>query len=197
MPSRVLQRRAVGYVRVSVDHERKVSPEIQAEAITGLCAAKGWELVHTEVERGRSAGTGKKRPGLDHVRAMIRCGGADTLVVWKLDRCSRSVHDFSVLLEELRAEDAGVASCTESFDTSDPMGEAMVRSQWCSPSWSGPVRRSGRWRGMHTVPVEATRTSGGRHSDTSGRETSRTIRSARSSSTRRRHRWSVRPLSCS
>ena len=101
--------------------------EIQAEAIEQLCAAKGWNLVHMEVERGRSAGTGKKRPGLDHVREMIRCGEADVLVVWKLDRCSRSVHDFSVLLEELRAEGAGFVSCTESFDTSDPMGEAMVQ----------------------------------------------------------------------
>jgi site-specific DNA recombinase len=127
MPSRALQRRAVGYVRVSVDHERKVSPEIQAEAIEKLCAAKDWNLVHMEVERGRSAGTGKKRPGLDRVREMIRCGEADVLVVWKLDRCSRSVHDFSVLLEELRSEDAGFVSCTESFDTSDPMGEAMVQ----------------------------------------------------------------------
>src|SRR5829696_10099412 len=80
-----------------------------------------------EGERGRSAGTGKKRPGLDHVRKMIRCGEADVVVVWKLDRCSRSVHDFSVLLEELRHEDAGFVSCTESFDTSDPMGEAMVQ----------------------------------------------------------------------
>jgi hypothetical protein len=38
-----------------------VSPEIQAEAIEQLCAAKGWKLVHLEVERGRSAGTGKTR----------------------------------------------------------------------------------------------------------------------------------------
>jgi site-specific DNA recombinase len=53
---------------------------------------------------------------------MIRCGDADTLVVWKLDRCSRSVHDFSVLLEELRESGAGFVSCTESFDTSDPNG---------------------------------------------------------------------------
>ena len=127
MPLRVLQRRAVGYVRVSVDHERKVSPEIQADAIEKLCAAKGWNRVHLEVERCRSAGTGKKRPGLDHVREMIRCGEADVLAVWKLDRCSRSVHDFSVLLEELRSQDAGFVSCTESFDTSDPMGEAMVQ----------------------------------------------------------------------
>jgi site-specific DNA recombinase len=41
----------------------------------------------------RVGGGGKKRPGRDHVREMIRCGEADMLVVWKLDRCSRSVHD--------------------------------------------------------------------------------------------------------
>ncbi len=127
MAARQRQRRAVGYVRVSVDNERKVSPEMQADAISKLCAAKGWDLVHSEVERGRSAGTGKKRPGLDLVREMIRCGEADTLVVWKLDRCSRSVHDFSMLLEELRDRDAGFVSCTENFDTSDPIGEAMVQ----------------------------------------------------------------------
>ena len=127
MPSRAVSRRAIGYVRVSVDHERKVSPEIQAEAIDQPCAGKGWDLVHMEVERGRSAGRGKKRPGLDRVREMVRCGEADVLVVWKLDRCSRSVHDFSALLEELRAEGAGFVSCTESFDTSDPLGEAMVQ----------------------------------------------------------------------
>jgi hypothetical protein len=80
-----------------------------------------------KVERGRSAGTGKKRPGLDHVREMIRCGEVDVLVVWKLDRCSRSVHDFAVLLEELRHEDAGFVSCTEGFDTSGPLGEATVQ----------------------------------------------------------------------
>src|SRR5687767_11268261 len=101
MPSRAVPHRAIGYVRVSVDHERRVSPEIQAEAIEQMCAAKAWNLVHMEVERGRSVGTGKKRPGLDHVREMIRCGDADVLAVWKLDRCSRSVHDFSAHLEEL------------------------------------------------------------------------------------------------
>jgi hypothetical protein len=55
----VLRRRAVAYVRVSVDHERNVSPGIQAEAIEQLRSLKGWKLAHLEVERGRSAGTGK------------------------------------------------------------------------------------------------------------------------------------------
>jgi Resolvase, N terminal domain/Recombinase zinc beta ribbon domain len=58
-----------------------------------------------------------------HARSPHRDAPASLLGI----ACSRSVHDFSVLLEELRAEDAGFASCTESFDTSDPMGEAMVQ----------------------------------------------------------------------
>ena len=137
-----LQRRAIGYVRVSVDNERKVSPEIQAEAITKLCAAKGWELVHTEVERGRSAGTGKKRPGLDHVRDMIRCGDADTLVVWKLDRCSRSVHDFSVLLEELRERAPGSCRAPRASTRPTRWVRRWCRSRWCSPSSNGPGHHS-------------------------------------------------------
>ena len=181
---RGLQRRAVGYVRVSVDHERKVSPEIQAEAISKLCAAKGWELVHIEVERGRSAGTGKKRPGLDHVREMIRCGEADTLVVWKLDRCSRSVHDFSVLLEELReTRTPGSCRARRASTRRTRWVRRWCRSRWCSPSWSGRGRRSGPWRGMPTVPGAATRTSAGRRSGTSGPETSTVARWARWRST--------------
>jgi site-specific DNA recombinase len=173
MPSKASQRRAVGYVRVSVDHERKVSPEIQTEAIEKRCATKDWDLVHMEVERGRSAGTGKKRPGLDHVREMIRCGEADVLVVWKLDRCSRSVHDFSVLLEELHSENAGFVSCTESFDTSDPMGEAMVQITLVFAQL-GRARSSERalaWH-AHTGRDAVIRISVGHRSATSGPETS-------------------------
>jgi hypothetical protein len=63
MRSKAVPRRAIGYVRVSVDHERKVSPAIQAEAIEQLCAVRGWNLVHVEVERGRSAGTAGRGRG--------------------------------------------------------------------------------------------------------------------------------------
>src|SRR3954454_9438098 len=84
-----------GYARVSVDAPDKVSPEMQAEAIEAQCKLKGWELVDLIVERGRSAGEGKKRPGLDRARKLIRTGKASGLVVWKIDRCSRSVRDFA------------------------------------------------------------------------------------------------------
>ena len=95
-------KQVVGYARVSVDAPDKVSPEMQAEAIEAQCKLKGWELVDLIVERGRSAGEGKKRPGLDRARKLIRTGKAAGLVVWKIDRCSRSVRDFAEILAELR-----------------------------------------------------------------------------------------------
>ena len=80
------------------------------------------------IERGRSAGEGKKRPGFDRVRKMIRKGHASGLVVWKIDRCSRSVRDFADILSELRKHDADFVSVTEpSFDTSSAMGRAMLQ----------------------------------------------------------------------
>jgi site-specific DNA recombinase len=120
-------KQVVGYARVSVDAPDKVSPEMQAEAIEAQCKLKGWELVDLIVERGRSAGEGKKRPGLDRARKLIRTGKATGLVVWKIDRCSRSVRDFAEILAELRHHDADFVSVTESFDTSNAMGRAMLQ----------------------------------------------------------------------
>ena len=147
--------------------------------------------------RGRSAGTGKKRPGLDHVREMIRCGDADVLAVWKLDRCSWSVHDFAVLLEELRSQDAGFVSCTESFDTSDPMGEAMVQITMVFAQLERRGRRNGPRRGMPTGRVEVTRSSAGPRLATSGPEMSMAGRRGRWTSMRRLRRWCVERRSCS
>jgi DNA invertase Pin-like site-specific DNA recombinase len=66
------RKQVVGYVRMSVDNEAKLSPELQSDAIEAWCNLKDWELLDTIVERGRSAGERKKRPGLDRVRKMIR-----------------------------------------------------------------------------------------------------------------------------
>src|SRR5262245_57674028 len=116
------RKQVVGYARVSVDAPDKVSPEIQAEAIEQFCNMKDWELVDTIVERGRSAGEGKQRPGLDRARKMIRTGKASGMIVWKLDRASRSVTDFANLMTELRTHKADFVSITESFDTSTATG---------------------------------------------------------------------------
>ena len=121
------KRKAVGYVRVSVDDDRKISPDAQRQAIEAYVAQKGWELVDVKIERGRSAGEGKRRPRFEEARAMIGAGHADALVVYKLDRVTRSTIDFADLWRDLSDADCEFVSLTEQFDTTTPMGRAMLQ----------------------------------------------------------------------
>jgi DNA invertase Pin-like site-specific DNA recombinase len=121
------KRRAIGYVRVSVDGVNKISPDVQRAQIESYCDRKGWPLVDVVIERGKSAGKGKRRPGFDRVRDTISAGRADALVVFKLDRASRSVVDFADLWGELDDIGAEFVSVTEGFDTSTAMGRAMLQ----------------------------------------------------------------------
>ena len=102
-------------------------PQPKASSNDDLEATAGRRRLVLIVEQGRSAGEGKKRPGLDQARKLIRTRQATGLVVWKIDRCSRSVRDFAEILAEVRHHDADFASVTESFDTSNAMGRAMLQ----------------------------------------------------------------------
>jgi len=69
----------------------------------------------------------KRVVGYARARKLIRAGKASGLVVWKIDRCSRSVRDWAEIVAELRHHDADFVSVTESFDTSNAMGRAMLQ----------------------------------------------------------------------
>jgi|GEM_PF-623868 len=115
--------RAVGYVRLSRDHDDSTSVARQREIIARTCEARGWTLVETVEDVDVSASKRRlDRPGLDRVRALVRSGEADLVLVWRLDRLARSVVDFGTLLDE----GVAVASATEPLDTTTPMGRAMA-----------------------------------------------------------------------
>jgi site-specific DNA recombinase len=120
-------RKAIGYVRVSVDSDTKVSPDTQRDAITAYVERKGWDLVDIEVERGKSAGEGKSRPVFDRAIERLAAGEADTLVVFRLDRATRSTVDFADTMRTLNAADAQFVSTSEGFDTTTSMGRAMLQ----------------------------------------------------------------------
>ncbi len=65
------------------------------------------------------------RPELHRLLDQFRAG--DTLVVWKLDRLSRSLKDLLVILERLEATGGKFRSLTESIDTSGPAGRMMMQ----------------------------------------------------------------------
>lgn len=105
----------LGYARVSKGDEQ--SNALQAR---GLKAA-GCRRLFEEAASGGRWNRPELRRLLDHLRA------GDTVVVWKLDRLSRSLKDALRIMERIAAAGAGFRSVTESIDTTTPAGRMMTR----------------------------------------------------------------------
>ena len=130
-------RRVVGYVRVSTDKqaERGLSLDAQRGRLEAWAALYGAELVAVVVDAGESAKT-LVRPGLTRALAMLDAHEADTLLVAKLDRLTRSVRDLDTLLSEHFGNGgADLVSVAESIDTHSAAGRLVLNvlasvSQW-------------------------------------------------------------------
>lgn len=110
------------YARQSVDRADSISIEQQIE----FCSfeARGEEY-RTYTDKGYS-GKNTERPRFIQMMRDIREGAIDTVIVYKLDRISRSILDFSNMMESFRKYGVKFVSATEKFDTSSPMGNAML-----------------------------------------------------------------------
>jgi Enterobacteriaceae phage serine recombinase len=71
----------------------------------------------------KATGVHMKRPALAKYLKTLKA--SDVLVVWKLDRLGRSLHDLIELLDDLKTRDGAFRSVTESIDTATPTGRAM------------------------------------------------------------------------
>lgn len=116
-----------GYVRVSTDMQLdNYSIEEQSDRIRAYCAAKGWTLLNIYTDGGFSGGN-TNRPALQQMLQDVRQNQIDAVVVYKLDRLSRSQKDTLTLIEdELLAHKTDFISINENFDTSTPFGRAMI-----------------------------------------------------------------------
>ena len=121
--------KAVGYIRVSTEGqaENGISLEMQRAKIEAYCALHDLDLAETIVDAGYSAKT-LKRPGIVRLLAMLDTGEVSAIVVYKLDRLSRSTKDVLGLVE--RFEEANVAfhSIQESLDTKSAIGRFVLRT---------------------------------------------------------------------
>ena len=122
------QRRVIGYVRISRDRANETSTDSQRNAIEAWCVAHGHQLVKVVNEPGKSAfkASRKSRPGFREVSNLINSGAGDMVAVWKVDRACRNTLDLLQLVQDLEGRGAEFASVTEQFDTSSPMGKAMM-----------------------------------------------------------------------
>ena len=116
-----------GYVRVSLEtqaSDKHYSIPEQTDRIQAYCKAKGWNLVHIYTDAGYS-GKSLDRPAMQQLIA--ECTMYDLVLVNKLDRLSRSQKDTLYLIEDVfRAHNVQFASMSENFDTTTPLGMAMV-----------------------------------------------------------------------
>ncbi len=104
----------LGYARVS-------TTEQETAAQVAALKAAGCERIYRE----KASGGRWDRPELHRLLDQLRRG--DVLVVWKLDRLSRSLRDVLTIMERLAEAKAGFRSLTEAIDTTTPAGRMMMQ----------------------------------------------------------------------
>jgi DNA invertase Pin-like site-specific DNA recombinase len=88
--------------------------------------AEGWKVVKTSYSDGGYSGGNMERPGLKKLLADIKKGKIQTVVVYKIDRLTRSLMDFSKLVEIFDEHGVTFVSVTQSFNTTTSMGRLTL-----------------------------------------------------------------------
>jgi site-specific DNA recombinase len=116
------------YVRVSTARQDQegYSIPLQKERLIAYCKAKGWVVAGIFIDPGHS-GSSLDRPGMVSLMEAVEAGKFDAVLVYKLDRLSRSQKDTLYLIEDVfMANKTDFVSLQESFDTTTIYGRAMV-----------------------------------------------------------------------
>ncbi|NCE64632.1 recombinase family protein [Pseudoflavonifractor sp. 524-17] len=115
------------YARKSVERENSISCETQLEYCRSVIKPdERDEKIITFVDNGFSGGN-VNRDGFQKMIKMVRQGKVKKVIVYKLDRISRSLSDFVNILQEFKEHKVEFVSSQESFDTSSPYGEMIVK----------------------------------------------------------------------
>lgn len=110
------------YARQSIDKADSISIESQIE----FCQYEARGGAYRVFQDKGYSGKNTDRPEFQQMLESIRKGEVKRVIVYKLDRISRSILDFANMMEDFQAHNVEFVSCTEKFDTSTPMGRAML-----------------------------------------------------------------------
>jgi len=105
----------------SLDAQRE-----SCEAYVVSQRAEGWILVADRYDDGGFSGGTLERPALQRLLAGVKIGKIDVIVVYKIDRLSRSMLDFLNLVELFEGHGVTFVSVTQSFNTKDAMGRMAL-----------------------------------------------------------------------
>lgn len=116
------------YTRVSTAEQNLngYSMPEQADRLQNYCKAMGWK--HTKLYTdGGFSGANTDRPALQKLIKDVKAHRVEKVIVYKLDRLSRSQRDTLSLIEDVfLANDCDFVSMSENFDTATPLGRAMI-----------------------------------------------------------------------
>ena len=128
--------KVVGYARVSTAEQASegISLEMQGKKIEAYCSVKDWTADEVISDAGQSAKS-LTRPGMQRLIAMVEAGQVNTVIVYKLDRLTRSVADLDRLVKLFERRGVALVSLQESLDATTATGRLMMNllasvSQW-------------------------------------------------------------------
>ncbi|MCP1210901.1 recombinase family protein, partial [Devosia subaequoris] len=120
------------YTRVSTEYgleQEFNSLAAQREACEAYVTSQkheGWTLVPTAFDDGGFSGGSMNRPALQQLIGAIDAGEVDIVVVYKVDRLTRSLADFAKLVERFDARQVSFVSVTQSFNTPSSIGRLTL-----------------------------------------------------------------------
>jgi site-specific DNA recombinase len=142
----------------SLDAQRE-----SGEAYIAAQKHEGWTCLPTRYDDGGFTGGNMDRPALQRLLADIDAGKIDCIVVYKVDRLSRSLIDFSKIMDVLDRNHVSFVSVTQQFNTSTSMGRLMLNVLLSFAQFEREIisertrdkiaaaRRKGKWAGGHPV----------------------------------------------
>src|SRR6266446_400864 len=131
-PSDPSRKRCAIYTRKSSEEgleQEFNSLQAQSEACEAYIRSQhheGWVLARTRYDDGGLSGGSMARPGLQRLLADIQGGRIDIIVVYKVDRLTRSLADFARLVEIFDAQGVSFVSVTQQFNTTSSMGRLTL-----------------------------------------------------------------------
>ncbi len=105
----------------SLDAQREA-----CEAYIASQSGEGWRLIGTRYDDFAYSGATMDRPALQRMLADINAGKVDTVVVYKVDRLTRSLVDFARIVELFDANNVSFVSITQQFNTTTSMGRLTL-----------------------------------------------------------------------
>ena len=132
MTAVIRKTRCAIYVRKSSEEGLEMefnSLDAQRDACESYIASQrheGWIRLDGSYDDGGFSGGTMERPGLKRLMADIECGLVDTVVVYKVDRLSRSLSDFAKLIEMFDRHNVTFVSVTQQFNTTTSMGRLTL-----------------------------------------------------------------------